>query len=67
MHVKARCCRSVDHGRLWAGQQGGSGVIVNDRSVTKENVTKAVLICTQEMAIRAQTLEPADNIERDWP
>ena len=39
----------------------------NDRKVTEENVTKAVLICTQEMAIRAQTLEPEDNIEHDRP
>ena len=67
MYVKARCCRSVDHSRFWASQQGGYGGIVNDRKVTEENVTEAVLICTQEMAIRAQTLEPADNIERDWP
>ena len=34
-------------------------------AVTEENVTKVVLICSQEMAIRAQTLKPADNIERD--
>ena len=66
MHQKARCCRSVDHGRFSASHRVDPEVSLMT-AVTEENVTKAVLICSQEMAIRAQTLKPADNIERDQP
>ena len=56
----------MDHGRFWASHRVDPEVSLMT-TVTEENVTKAVLICSQEMAIRAQTLKPADNIERDQP
>lgn len=66
------CIRRQDAAGVWTTADSGPVSRVDPEvslmtAVTEENVTKAVLICSQEMAIRAQALEPADNIERDQP